>query len=294
MKELRRRFNRFCYNNRHKGIPNLMMYIVLGTLVVYVMSMLDRSNTLYALLTFDRQKILQGQVWRLVTYPLTYHSNNILLMGIAMLCYFSLGRAIEHIWGTFRFNLFYLSGVFMMDVFCMLTGMPATVDYLNLSLLLSYATLFPNSQFLMFYIIPIKAWVLALFNLGLIFYDVIRLTMYGFFPLSLYPIISLANYFLFFGKDIMNVFPLSWRANASRLFRRGAKRPTAGAKPIPFPKAGSYQAETATVKAPYTHRCTVCGKTDLTNPELEFRYCSRCKGYFCYCQDHISNHAHIQ
>ena len=47
-------------------------------------------------------------------------------------------------------------------------------------------------------------------------------------------------------------------------------------------------------KAPYTHRCTVCGRTDVSNPELEFRYCSRCKGYYCYCQDHINNHVHIE
>ena len=44
----------------------------------------------------------------------------------------------------------------------------------------------------------------------------------------------------------------------------------------------------------YTHKCTVCGRTDVSNPELEFRYCSKCKGYYCYCQDHISNHTHIQ
>ena len=45
---------------------------------------------------------------------------------------------------------------------------------------------------------------------------------------------------------------------------------------------------------PYHHRCTVCGRTDTENPKLEFRYCSRCSGYHCYCEDHISNHAHIE
>ena len=64
-------------------------------------------------------------------------------------------------------------------------------------------------------------------------------------------------------------------------------------KTILFPTVGSYQAST-TVKAPYTHKCTVCGKTDVDSPDLEFRYCSRCNGYHCYCQEHISNHTHIQ
>ena len=55
-----------------------------------------------------------------------------------------------------------------------------------------------------------------------------------------------------------------------------------------------YQATVTRPKAPYTHKCTVCGRTDISDPELEFRYCSRCQGYHCYCQDHISNHSHIQ
>ena len=114
------------------------------------------------------------------------------------------------------------------------------------------------------------------------------------FPYNLFSVISLANYFLFFGKDVLNVLPLSWRINARRSAKRvknnaGAQKP----KVIPF-DAGSYQASTAAPKAPYTHRCTICGRTDLSNPELEFRYCSKCNGYYCYCQEHISNHTHIQ
>jgi len=99
------------------------------------------------------------------------------------------------------------------------------------------------------------------------------------------------NYFLFFGKDVGNVIPMSWKANFRRLFRN---KPAKKTGTIPFPSAGSYEATVATPKAPYTHRCTVCGRTDVSNPELEFRYCSRCSGYHCYCSDHISNHSHIE
>ena len=83
------------------------------------------------------------------------------------------------------------------------------------------------------------------------------------------------------------MIPVSWRANASRLFRKKPKQPN-----IHF-NAGSYEASTATPKAPYTHRCTICGRTDVTNPELEFRYCSKCQGYHCFCSDHIFNHVHF-
>ena len=176
----------------------------------------------------------------------------------------------------------------MMDVYCLLFGGQADVAYLNLSLFLAYATLFPDAHFLLFFIIPVKAWIFALIDLVLV---VVGLVSYP-FPYNLFSVVSLANYFLFFGKDVLNVIPMSWRTNASRLLRR--KSPTRKkAKVIRF-DAGSYEASHAAPKAPYTHKCTVCGRTDVSNPELEFRYCSKCKGYYCYCQDHINNHVHIQ
>ena len=195
------------------------------------------------------------------------------------------------VWGTCRFNIFYLSGVVLMDVFCMIFGgFRADVYYLNMSLFLSYATMYPNAHFLLFMIIPVKAWIFALLDLLIVFSGL----FYDVFPYNLFPLIALANYFLFFGKDVVNVIPLSWRTNTRRLFKKKSKSAPQQPKVIPFPSAGSYQATTAKPKAPYNHCCTVCGRTDLSDPELEFRYCSRCKGYHCYCEEHISNHAHIE
>ena len=294
MKNIRSQFERFCYRNRSKGIPNLMLYISLGTAVVYFMSQIAQNNVLYALLCFNRELILQGQVWRLITYPLTYGAGNpnMVLIAISMFCYYSLGRAMENTWGTFRFNLFYLTGVLMMDIYCLIFGGQASVTYLNLSLFLAYATMYPDTHFLLFFIIPVKAWIFAVFDLLIVVLDLVTML----FPYNFFSVISLANYFLFFGKDVLNVIPVSWRANVRRLFRKGKNKAANSQRPkvVPFPNAGSYEATVATPKAPYTHRCTVCGRTDISNPELEFRYCSRCKGYYCYCEEHIGNHSHIQ
>ena len=294
MRNLRSRFERFCYRNRNKGIPNLMLYITLGSALVYVMSMIDESATLYYALCFDRNLILQGQVWRLFSYVFTYDGGNVIWTAVGLLCYFSLGRAMENVWGTCRFNLFYLTGVVLMDIFCMLFGGYANISYLNMSLFLGYATLYPNAQFLLFFIIPVKAWIFALIDLAITLYNVILLTAMGAIPYNLFPLVAIANYFLFFGKDVVNVIPMSWQVNFRRLFKKKksyAPKPTGT---VPFPTAGSYRATTASVKAPYTHKCTVCGRTDVTNPELEFRYCSRCNGYHCYCEEHISNHTHVE
>jgi len=287
LKNLRKRFDRFCFRNRDKGIPNLMLYIALGSAVVNILSLIDKTDTPYYVLCFDRGAILHGQVWRLITYPLTFTGGSILITAIALICYYSLGRAMENLWGTLRFNLFYFTGVVLMDIYCMIFGGMADVSYLNLSLFLAYATLYPNAQFLFLFIIPIKAWVFALFDLALVLYS---LLVYP-FPYNLFPVVALANYFLFFGRDVVNVIPVSWQVNARRLFR---KKPAKKTGTIPFPTAGSYEATTARPQAPYTHRCTVCGRTDVSDPDLEFRYCSRCNGYYCYCQDHINNHTHIQ
>lgn len=283
MKNLRRNFERFCLRNRNKGIPNLMLYICIGNAVMYVISMVTRNYTLYNLLSFNRRLILQGQVWRLFTYPLTYLTSNILLMAISLLCYYSLGNAMERMWGTLKFNIFYLTGVVLMDIYAMIFNCSANVYYLNMSLFLGYATLFPDASFLLFFIIPVKAWVLALFDLVIILLGVFSPP---FTAANLFPLIALGNYFLFFGKDVLNVIPLSWQGNARKLFHKKPKQP----KVIQFHVSQKPQEP----KQNYNHRCTVCGRTDVSNPELEFRYCSKCKGYYCYCQDHINNHVHIQ
>ena len=268
-----------------------MLFISLGTALVYIMSLAASTGILYNLLCFNKKAILDGQVWRLFTYVFTYSLlDHPLLTFISLICYYSLGRAMENVWGTLRFNLYYFCGIIMMDIYCMIFGGAADVTQLNLSLFLGYATLYPNTQFLLLFIIPVKAWIFALVDLGLM---VMELCLYR-FPYNLFSVIALSNYFLFFGKDVTNIFPLSWRANFNRLFRKKKKNTSKASAPkvIPFPNAGSYQASTASTKAPYTHCCTVCNRTDVTNPELEFRYCSRCSGYRCYCEDHINNHSH--
>ena len=278
MKGLRQKFERFCYNNREKGIPNLMLYVTIGTALVYLMSMFDKSYTLYEALCFSRELILQGQIWRLITFVFVYDAGYVLVTAIALICYYTLGRAMEGVWGTLRFNLFYFTGVVLMDAFCMIFGGQADISYLNMSLFLGYATMYPQARFLFMYIIPVKAWIFGIIDLALTAFSVITMTMAGLFPYSLFPLVAIGNYFLFFGKDVRNLFP--------------SFRP----RPQPVKKAvfKGVSIHKTPPKPDYNHRCTICGRTDVSNPELEFRYCSRCNGYFCYCQEHINNHTHVE
>ena len=212
---------------------------------------------------------------------------------------------METSWGTLRFNLYYFTGIILMDIFAMTCGGIEVLDskkqilynfsgfyssnmtsFLHLTMLLCFATSNPDSRFVLFFFIPIRAWILALIYLGVTLFQVINMSVpLMMFPHNLFPLVALANYFLFYGSDVVNVLPPAWRTR----LQNKKKKPPKQTGTVPFTKESPKK-----TSVPYTHRCTICGKTDISNPELEFRYCSRCNGYFCYCQDHISNHTHIE
>ncbi len=284
MRNFRRNFERFCYRHQRAGIPNLMLYIVLGTALVYLISMLDPSGLLLFYLRFDRAAILQGQLWRLISYVFVPEGGNPLLFAISLYFYYVIGRMIESSWGTLRFNLYYFTGVLITDVAALLLGLNASIGFLNLSLILAFATIYPENRVLLLYIIPIKMKYLAWFYFALTIFE---LLFYP-FPINLFPVLALLNYFLFFGSDVLRILP--------DFIRPQRKSKPFGAfhkKERPNPDwAKNYRSKTG--EQPYRHKCAVCGRTDTAYPDLEFRYCSKCSGYYCYCIDHIGNHAHIE
>lgn len=321
MSNLRRDFNRFLFKNRNKGIPNLMLYIAIGNLIVYFFSRQADGLQLYNWFCFDASLILKGQVWRLFTYIFTFgyeYSTGVLgffLMLIALYFYYWLGKMLEATWGTLRFNLYYLSGVLLMDAAALIVrlafprislSIPVTVTYLNLSMFLAVATLIPDQRVMLMFFIPIKMRWLALVYFGLTLYEVangiysavIYWVKYnsayiGIFWLcvALFPLIALLNYFLFLGKNVRSLLPQSWQR--SRANRKASRDFRAKVNAEPNPDwAKNYRSSTG--ERPYRHKCTVCGRTDTDYPDLEFRYCSKCAGYRCYCIDHINNHVHIQ
>lgn len=191
MKNLRGKFERFCYRNQKKGIPNLMLWVIGLNVITYIFSMIDPSNTLYWLLCFDRNAILHGQVWRLVTFiTLSLQSYSYLWVIIAVIFYIQLGKALENTWGRFRFNLYYLTGILFLDLAGFLLNVPVSADSLNTSLFLAFATLYPETTFLVFFIIPIKARWLGILNL-LIF--LLQLLSFSVFPFNLLPAFRLSQ-----------------------------------------------------------------------------------------------------
>ena len=282
MHKLRRDFERFCYRHQNKGIPNLMLVIAIGTALVYLIDMVDPSHTAISYLYFSRDLILRGQIWRLVSYLFLPMNDGILGLAINLYFYYLFGKLIEQSWGTFRFNLYYFSGVVITDIAALLLGIHASSLHINLSLILAYATVFPDVRIRYMYILPLKMKHLAWVYLAITLYHVIN----SYYPHNLLPVFALVNYFLFFGTDVRYVLPDFLRGKKKGIFYETRKP-----KSTPI-RMKDYRGKTA--DPTFRHKCTVCGRTDVSDPHLEFRYCSKCSGYYCYCIDHINNHAHIE
>ena len=271
------RVNRFLWKHPNFGIRNLMLYIVIGNALIYLLSMMDRSSTLVYYLVFSADRVLHGEIWRLISFVFVPRTSSIL--GLVLMLYFEyfIGRLLEQAWGKGKFTVYYLLGMAFIILYSFVVrfifgrDVMADATYLNLSMFFVFATLWPENRVLLFFIIPIKVTWLAYAEAILYLYIMIS-------GRTLLPLIGILNYFLFCGDELYyRIQPLFRRFfGRSAEFRRSAKQAQRDAKALP-----------------YIYKCAVCGRTDTEYPELEFRYCSRCVGYHCFCEDHINSHVHF-
>lgn len=289
MKSLMRRIDIFCFKHPNFGVSNLMLYIIIGNVAFYILSLMDRSGTLLRVLAFDAQAVFtKGEVWRLFTFVLIPESlgiDNILWFVLEMYFYYFIGRLVEGAWGKGKFTIFYISGTVLTILYGIIIwpilgmGVPLTQLYFNLSLFFVFATLFPDAILRVFFIIPLKAKWIAWAELVLYVYFVLSAPYY----LKLLPVIVLFNYILFCGDWLLD------RISPKRLKAHRKQRDNV----IKF-KTAAREYNRKQAKAPYTRKCEVCGRTDRDYPNLEFRFCSRCSGYHCFCIDHINSHVHFK
>ena len=291
MKSLRAKLNRFFYRNQNKGVRNLMLYIGIGNLIVYVLYLLNRSDPLfYRLLCFSPEAVASGEVWRMLTYPLVLltEAARPFLAVIGLFFFYWCGLVLEQLWGTLRMNLYYLAGVLLTALAALLTQTALSATYVNLSLILAMAVLQPEETVRIYFVLPIKMKWLAWIDLGFTLYGVVRgiITMVQFLGSGyvylgwLVPLVPAAVFLLAFGGEAAKLLPDFVRYHPTRKsWKRKVRQSRIYETPNPRGQA--------------RFRCTVCGRTELTDPKLEFRYCSKCAGYRCYCEEHIHNHVHI-
>ena len=208
MKNLRRNFERYCYVNRNKGIPNLMLYIVLGNAVVYLISAFTGNYVLYNLLCFNRAAILHGQVWRLITYVFVPTEASPIWLLVMLYFYYWIGSCLEREWGNGKFTIYYVSGMLLTAIYGVVLSailgrdVIVSTTYLNLSMFFAFATLYPDMQVLLFFIIPIKVKYLAYVDAALFVLGVVTTS----FPLNLLPVVAVLNYLVYCGDWLFDFF----------------------------------------------------------------------------------------
>ncbi len=271
------------------AIPNLMYYII----ILYALGFVVRvvSPELYARsLALDAAAILRGEVWRIFTFIIQPPPGIFIFFSLYL--YYMIGRMLEYQWGAFKFNVYFFSGLILHVVACLaiylVTGynMSYGTMYLNMSLFFAFAALFPDVQFLLFFIIPIKCKYLGYAN-GLYFIITIiagfvvpqgsptwfSLIQFGIIAMpanSVAALVSFLNFIIFF---------LAMRRN--KFSPKEIRRRRTYEKKVRVAAAKSGQ-----------HRCAICGRTEKDGEDLEFRFCSRCVGNYEYCQDHLYMHEH--
>ena len=209
--------DRFCRKHPRLTLPGLMRYIVIGNVLVYLLDFFGTNGYPIAssLLGFSADAIAHGQIWRIVTFifvPLS--GQNPVVFALSLYLYYFIGNALEREWGSNKFTIFYFFGVVLNILVGFLVG-GASMHYVNLSMFFAFATLYPDLQFLLFFIIPVKAKWLAWFDAAFFALSVLRYLFQGHLLLALIPVVAIFNYLLFFATDISDQVSY-WRTRAAQ------------------------------------------------------------------------------
>ncbi len=293
MNKLERKFGKY-------AVPHLTAVLICCYIVGYLLQLMNSDIVYY--MRLEPALILQGQIWRLITWIIIPPSSLSIWTFIMLFFYFSIGTSLERVWGDFRYNVYILGGMLITILAAFVCyfifgssismGSAFSTYYICMSIMLAYAATFPDAQVLLYFVFPVKMKWLGWIYGALLAYDVltyVRAVLSGITIAWIYVIAilaSLANFVIFFFLNRRNnhVHLNHEQRTARKQFRQasGSSRPS-----------GSTEAANQGRVVP-RHRCDICGRTDVSNPELEFRYCSKCNGAHEYCSDHLFTHIHVQ
>ena len=257
--------------DKHLGryaVPRLTLVLLTGQVLFFIVGAGAPATGLLNLMMLDAQKVVaQGEVWRLVTFLFIPPATHPVFLIFAWYLFYLMGTALEQHWGPFRYNLFIFLGWLATAAIAFLPpGLPVSNAYLAGSIFLAFAYLFPDFQLLLFFILPVKIKWLALITwLSYAWSFLVAPDWTERFTI----LAATANFLLFFGRD------LAWK------MRTGNRRMVQQVVAIQEVREAR-------------HTCRVCGVSNLSHPDTDFRYCTDCKPAQCYCPKHLDMHAHTK
>lgn len=253
------------------AIADLSLYLVIGQVIVLALALFAGFDV--ERIALQPGAVQAGQFWRPFTFIFVPPVTSLTMTGAVFLAFgwyifYLMGGALEHHWGVFRYNAFlFLGWVLTVAVSFVTPAAYATNGYIAATVFLAFAYLNPDFVMYIFFILPLKIkWLALLQWLGYAY-----LVAVGDLAQRLMVLASVGNFLCFFSRDIV----LSLKSGRRRMEWQARQFATERNDRDP------------------RHRCHVCGKTDITHPDLDFRYCSKCAGDECYCPEHIANHEHV-
>ena len=271
--------------------PPLMLILVIAYAAGFIIAKINPMIVLY--LAFSPDLILQGQVWRLFTFVMIPNTNQIFMALLTCFIYFSISRSLERVVGRWKVNFFLVTGLLMLVIFGFLyylifsgsnsagNVMALNPYYLYAMLFVLFALIFPDARFLLMFIIPIRGKWMVFITLAMYMIDVIAAFVQGNFSYGWVLVFMIIAAVL----SLMLFLALSGY--------RPRKRSGARSNVIHMNSYAQNQKRQGTPSTNYRHKCALCGRTDRSNPELDFRYCSKCQGAYEYCSDHLYTHIHV-
>jgi hypothetical protein len=258
---LERRIGRF-------AIHNLITYVVGVMVLVFVLELLKRGYTSY--LTLDPALVRQGQYWRIVSWLFIPPPGHPLLLIFVLQMYWIIGRSLEEAWGAFKLNVYYFLGMLGTTAAALLLGQPMSNTYINLSLFLAFATVFPDYEIYLFFLLPMRVKWLGLVSGAFLAYAVVTGTMSSRIAIAA----AIANYLLFFGKRLFEL---------ARGIKTVARQ---------TPRRAQLAKEREPERRP-ARKCAICGLSD-DDEGADLRVCA-CKEVCggkatVYCLPHARSH----
>ena len=260
------------------AITNLPLYIVALYAIGAGLDIISGGRFYYDVLSLNPYMVLHGQVWRLFTFLAAAPTTNIIFLIFVLLFYYSIGQSLVQVWGAFKFNMYILIGVLgtIGSAFLVYAITPYPYKYsifmdtydLNLSMFLAYAAIFPEMQVYLYGILPLKVKWMAWIDVALLAWSFLQ----GGIGTKVAIVVSLLNFLLFYFST------RNYRKISPKEVHRKVK----------------YKRAVSQSEKGYRHQCAVCKRTELDDPNLEFRYCSKCNGNYEYCNEHLFTHTHIK
>lgn len=323
-------FDKFERKFSRYAIKNLMLYIIVLYAFGYIINMFYPA-VYNAYFSLDAEAILHGQIWRIFTFIIQPPSNtSIIFIFFVLYFYYMIGNVLERVWGSFRFNLYFFTGILLHVIAAILIyaifGLNYHMNtyYLNLALFMAFALEYPDMEVMLFFVLPIKIKWMAILDavffgvtiiggylvsflpyniwLGLYQFGILQPSVLGCYVVATAALVSMLNFIFFvilFKKGTGKSQVQKNYAKAMKTAKKAEQKRKMNYNAT-FYNANSENSTWDSANRPLQsgnrgtkHRCAVCGRTELDGDNLVFRYCSKCNGNLEYCQDHLYTHVHV-